>query len=535
MKEKTGKKLTLAAMQKVMLNEFGGPTTLKEFRSTLRAQGYEISYDRTKAYWEDLFTERQRAAGSIAAPDEGRPVAKGKRFIVTSAQNNTYVHDKLWSSLKTMARVRGAEILVCRYSYNRSAWESAASKALRDSEDSWYDPAIAPYVHSGSLKLADGLVLCGELDILPTAKQPLLGLANYTGHNSGIVPHAKQVLESYPRVGTDAPRFMYTTGTVTQRNYIDRRAGQVAAYHHIFGALYVEVDDDGDWFVRQLNTGADGVVYDLWDVFYPDGSHASSDTTGIGVTFGDIHAGSLAEDGVACIESVVKSINPERMYIHDLIDFNACNPHSGANPSQQTLARLSKGETVEANIAVGSKFLTWLSSIAPASQIKVVPSNHDEFLRRWLDNPKGFDDWQNRRIWLSLNTMLHANIEVGNFNFDVFKTAVTAGLPESVTNVEFLAKDTPHVWRGIEHSLHGHLGPNGARGNPSNLKAVGLRVNTGHTHSCCIRDGLYCAGTMAELRMGYNIGPSSWSCSFIFTYPNEKRTMITARGRKWHA
>ena len=86
---------------------------------------------------------------------------------------------------------------------------------------------------------------------------------------------------------------------------------------------------------------------------------------------------------------------------------------------------------------------------------------------------------------------------------------------------------------GIEHGMHGHLGPNGARGNPKNLRTAG-KANTGHTHSAGIVDGVYTAGVYGELDMGYNKGLSSWSHSFIITYPNGKRTICTIKdGRAW--
>ena len=79
------------------------------------------------------------------------------------------------------------------------------------------------------------------------------GLYNYTGDQSAIIPHAKLELESVPTHKEDETKLMYTTGAVTMRNYIQQKAGQKAEWHHAYSALVVEVDDDGDWFVRQIN------------------------------------------------------------------------------------------------------------------------------------------------------------------------------------------------------------------------------------------------------------------------------------------
>jgi len=60
-------------------------------------------------------------------------------------------------------------------------------------------------------------------------------------------------------------------------------------------------------------------------------------------------------------------------------------------------------------------------------------------------------------------------------------------------------------------------------------------VNTGHTHSTGIIDGVYTAGVHGKLDMDYNKGPSSWSHSHVITYPNGKRAIITIKDGKWRA
>ena len=64
---------------------------------------------------------------------------------------------------------------------------------------------------------------------------------------------------------------------------------------------------------------------------------------------------------------------------------------------------------------------------------------------------------------------------------------------------------------------------------------MGRKANTAHTHSAQIIDGMYIAGTMSRLRLDWNDGPSSWSHSFIVTYENGKRTIITCYNGKWRA
>jgi hypothetical protein len=88
---------------------------------------------------------------------------------------------------------------------------------------------------------------------------------------------------------------------------------------------------------------------------------------------------------------------------------------------------------------------------------------------------------------------------------------------------------------GIECALHGDQGPNGARGTPLNLTRVATRMNTGHTHTASIYDGVYTAGLCGLMDQGYNEGASSWSHSQVVTYASGKRTIVTFRDGLWRA
>jgi hypothetical protein len=103
--------------------------------------------------------------------------------------------------------------------------------------------------------------------------------------------------------------------------------------------------------------------------------------------------------------------------------------------------------------------------------------------------------------------------------------------------VKFLLPDESFEVKEVECGCHGHLGPNGAFGSPSNLSKIGKKATTAHTHSCGIFHGLYVAGTSTKLTKDwtYTSGPSSWSHSHVALYPNGQRTIITVKNGKWRA
>jgi hypothetical protein len=483
---------------------------------------------------------RPVAGGILLAPDERRPKLVGKRFVFTAAQNNTYVHAEFFKALEYFCVQNDAQLCVSRFSYNINGWNwhgGQTKKRKEQAVEAWYDPAIKPYVLDEQVKVADGLVFCGELDILPTAPLPLQTLYNYTGPNSGIVPHAKVHMLSLASMKYENAKFLYSTGTCTLRNYIERKAGQVATFHHTFAALYVEVDDAGDWFARQLIADDNGVFYDIDTAYGPGWSMPASDMGNSVVTLGDIHIEQISNDALIGAFSLLNTVRPSDVFVHDLIDFQPRNHHNVNDPYFRAKQHFHGINVVEHGMLAGARFLHGLSREYPDTRINVVRSNHDQAFERWLKDPTQTLDAVNFRYWCEANAAKLNAIEADN-DLDVFVWAMSRAAAKHNLNfqrVRFIAEDESVVINDIEYGMHGHRGPNGSRGNPKAFRQMGRKANTGHTHSAGVIDGVWTAGVLAKLDMGYNFGPSSWSHSSIITYPSGKRAIITQRGRKWRA
>ena len=476
--------------------------------------------------------------GTVTSPDEKRRTLTGGRFVFTAAQNNTELHEGFWYALQRYCKETDAKLYVSRFTYNKAEWKKRGGVSLDKSdedEEIWYDPRIKPFILDESVKVANGLVFCGELDILPTAATPLATLYNYTGPNSGIVPHAKVALQSLATMKDEPAKMMYTTGACTLRNYIERKAGQVATFHHVFGALVVEIDEHGDWFARQLMASDDGGFYDLNEWFDRDSN--GTDIVGPIVTLGDVHIEKMDHTALAGALDMLKTLGPEHLFVHDLIDFEARNHHNIRDPHFLAKKHFTGIESVEANIEAGARFLHGIKKQFPNTDIHVVRSNHDQAFERWLKEPSGQFDAENAHYWHYWNSVWHTYIKHGQY-IDLFADAMRdAGSRNgfAVNDIHFVKEDESVVLYDIEHGMHGHRGINGSKGNPKQFRQMGRKANTGHTHSAGIIDGVYTSGVLAELDMEYNAGPSSWSHSHILTYPNGKRCIITQRGNKWRA
>lgn len=462
------------------------------------------------------------------------------RYILTCAQNNTKLHPQVWANLEALAGHYQASILVSRYLYETRFHGKTAKPGTAKGDDNevWFDDRIAPYVCDESVRLAPGLIFCGEVQILPTAKRPISGFESYTGRDSCILPHAKFAMQSVASGKNEATKLIYTTGTVTQRNYVQKKAGLVAQFHHGYGALLVEVDDRGCWYVRQLNADSTGRIFDL-DVCAHNGKVTCGPGTVEAIVWGDAHV-RRGDKTVAWLawgkDQMLDTLRPRHQVFHDLLDFRSRNHHDVGNPRLmfEKFCRGGAENSVEAEVqeaadALNKRSRLWCKSV-------VVASNHDAALQRWLDTANYREDPKNARLFLELQNESYKCIYLKQ-DFDPFVYAMRrAGAGEA----RFLKEDESYVvckdaGGGIELGMHGHLGPNGLRGSPAALARMGRKAVVGHSHSAGIHDGVYVAGTSSNLDLGYNRGPSSWTHSHVIVYRNGKRAVITMWRGKWRA
>lgn len=458
------------------------------------------------------------------------PRAGVARYILTAAQSNTDVHPAFWENLRALADYLGARIMVARVRYNHTSGQIGQEKTNRAADTSlWYAPQVQPFLADDRVRLAPGLIWAGDMNILPTAANPLSGLDSFTGVESCIFPHMQLALRSVATGRADPAKFNYTTGACTLANYIKRKAGLKAEFHHAFAALMVEVDAAGDWFVRQLNADREGTIHDL-------GLRAKGGTVSAGhfvAAFnpGDIHAVHLAPEVKAALwgeGGLVDTLHPKVQVFHDIFDMDARSHHNDAIDTFRlhTTGRESVANEVRQTAAVMADL------VRDFAQSVVVRANHDEHLERWLRDGNFRADPVNARFYLQAADALLAAIEEGDTAFNVLAWAMErAGAPP----MRYLARLEPFSVAGIDLSDHGDQGPSGGRGSARALSMTGRKKNIGHSHAAAIWAGCYQAGTCTPRWLDYCTGPSAWSWSHILTYENGKRAIITQRGEKWRA
>ncbi len=493
-----------------------------------------------------------RSAKKVQLPKKGAV----RRVMLTSLQNNTYLHDATWAAGINLAKYYDAEIMVGTFTYApNSDGSEKRGKEMKDTlgfklKDRWYDQRALPYIADEFVELAPGLVWCGHHNMLPTNSEPLRGKESLNGRSSSIYPHTRIAMRSIATMPGDGTKFNVTTGTVGLRNYMQKNAGITAEFFHGYGFLLVEINSDGEWWFRHLNADSDGVIYDL--NVYADPEGVWENEKGVeALVFGDLHRATADEQIIEStfgVGGMCDVLQPRKRVFHDSHDHESRSHHNRRDPHVMYSLHKHGRESVTGEITKLGKFFDEYPATnadGDPSEDYMIDSNHDKALNRWLKEADWRTDPVNARSILTLNlAYLDAIDAAEDDEFNPLEFALRAlGYAEHVHFMNLKSDDPAKVslvvcpanGGGIELGLHGDIGPNGARGSGKALSKIGRKLVIGHSHSPGIYDGTYQVGCTAKLKQGYNVGPSSWAHCHCVIYPNGKRQLLIFWNGKWCA
>lgn len=468
-----------------------------------------------------------------------------KKYVITSAQNATPVHQKFLNSLINYSNINNARLLVIPYRYKNptSIWTQ------NNKSDEWWAPQIKEFLLDEDIRLTESLMVIGKVKIQPTASEPLMGIDSYTHLCSAIFAHPKIQLKTVATPNKKLPKILTTTGSITEKNYTDSKAGWKGNFHHSMAAVVVEIEDDGSFHLRHIHAdNIDGSFYDL-NHFYAGNSVTNSNISAL-VT-GDEHA-IFADDKVKNAtylnkDSIVNVLKPKYIVRHDCNDFYSRNHHHNGrdfinfakhhfskNDVNNSLAR----NNVERELQITADYID--QTTPPFCTNIIVKSNHDEAFDRWLREADPKSDPENAVFYYYMKYHQFKNVKMTDTGFssiDPFE--FWASNPESETGLKcvdrtkFLKRDEDFTINGIEVGFHGDRGPNGVRGNVKQFSKIGPKTVIGHSHSPAIYEGCYMVGVSAKLNLEYASGPSSWLHTHCIIYPNGSRTLVNIINGRW--
>lgn len=478
---------------------------------------FGLEYNDSQRRWVSIVVNRElfgdeEEVNDILEQAKNKEYDKTKKvFFITYAQSDTKVNQPMLNNMEVYAEKHNASIHVILGRY-KNPTSLEANKNIKQKETNKYnwDEAIHKYADSNRHNIHENLCILSDVKIQPTASTPLTGLNGLTGKESCIAGHPRQHLKFLPTLDGEPDKIICTSGAVTLPNYTDTKVGKVGEFHHTYGFIIVEIDDN-DFIIRPVSCLDDGSFCDLiWSV--KDGEVTENKNSAQAIVWGDLHHG--LTDDLVLQETINQSrmlLNEDkRVYIHDVFDASSISHHDLKDPF---VLYQKEGLTLHQEINSLSVFLDELSE---EFNTFIVRSNHDEHLDRWLKDT----DWRksnNRDLYLRLSysKAINPNLSALELAMRIYNVDAT-----------FLNENTSHKIDGIELSIHGHNGVSGSRGSAIQFKNLNTKSITGHTHSPLILDGLMTVGTLTRKRIGYNKGLSAWGWANAVIHHNGKRQLL---------
>jgi hypothetical protein len=467
----------------------------------------------------------QGESPSVVFPDK---IPRSEKYIITAAQNATPVFEPFLQSLLKYAKHIKAELVVIPFRYRNPTSQWAESNESHE----WWDESLSSYLYDGRFDLNKNLTILADIKVQPTAVSPLTGLDGITGGKSGIVGHTKLQFKTVPTPSHKLPKIMTTTGAVTVQNYSDTKAGKKGEFHHTPGACVVEKDNKV-FHLRQIVACRDGSFIDLDCAVTHDGVKKAPPA--LGLVMGDTHRDFICPDVVRATftdrGSIVRTLKPERLVWHDLIDFYSRNHHHTKDPFLSYIKHHNGAGDVKAEVERACAFVD--KHTPKGCESIIVPSNHPEAMSRWLKETDWRQDPENAEFYLETALAVVRSSRMGPGGGEYVDPFTYWARKLIKTSAKFLDRDDSYSLAGIELGLHGDQGQNGSRGNIKGFSNIGTKSTVGHSHSPGIEGGCHQTGTSTRLRLEYNTGASSWLNTHDVIYANGKRSLLTIVDGDW--
>lgn len=439
-----------------------------------------------------------------------------KRFIITWAQNNTKVNEPFLENIKAYAKHIDADIhaILGRYRNPTAPDEQ--------NEDEWWDEKLLDYADAGRHDIHKYVSIMSDIRIQPTATNPMSGMAGLSGINSCVFGSPKVQLETIPVLDGNKPKLMVTTGAVTKLNYSDSKSGKKGEFHHTFGFCIVEIKDNEKFFIRQVT--ADDKTGSFSDLYYRVEKGKVSKIDSIeAIILGDLHYGHHDDDVLKSTFRMLDRVKPNHVILHDVFDGNSISHHEMQDPFIQYGKEIAGTNDLGKEINV---MMDGLKAFQKYKNVVIVRSNHDDFLDRWLKN----GDWKkqptfkNSRLYMQLSDLLLEQYGRDPYKVEgVIPALIKQKFPKFIT----LGRSASYkVKGGWELGQHGDIGANGSRGSLLNFRKLNTKMVVGHYHSPQRKDGAIAVGTSTKMRVGYNIGPSSWMQSHVIIHEDGRAQHI---------
>lgn len=349
-----------------------------------------------------------------------------------------------------------------------------------------------------------------------------------------IIPCVRQKMEMLPRVGreneTNDIHYLYTTGTVSEPIFKNNQTGYFNAENLTLGGLVVEVDDDRYCNIRNIRW-INNCFVDLKKMYCFDNTFSVRPDA---LVAGDFHIGGDEDkQALQITKEQLLYLQPKMLVVHDLASHNTINHHIAENyMTRAKQLQEANLHTLEDEHRYIAKFISEYSKDILDIEWKIVASNHNDWLKQYLDSRRSWGDIHND----AYNTRLKQNFY--EKDIDVFEAAIRYQLTQIKADkrikLKFLSRKDNLLVGGYELALHGDKGNMGGKGSLSSHELSAKKCVIGHSHSPKIGTYGFQVGTNSKLELNYTAGSgNNWAHANCAVYDKlgQVQMILTINGR----
>jgi hypothetical protein len=412
--------------------------------------------------------------------------AKKDKVVVSYVNDGSVVNWEVFETLENYCKENKAELVLL--------WGKNIRRDDKFTEEAFL--RLQPYLITKLTFEKDPYCIVQDFLISPTQKNPLLNLDKLsTDIKTIIVGSNKQYLRILPYKQYSTYRVACSTGSISSIDYRETVSGQIDSKYHKFGAVLLDWNEKQERYVIRNLIYKNGCICDLNKKYTTD--KVTKIDTLPAMVLGDLH---LPDEDTDALSDTIKFINkykPKEVMLHDLASWNSISHHCFNHYLSKVMNDTPETLDLQTEINSVVERLTKFIKACPDSKFKVVNSNHDAFIEKWLEAGEFVKDKQNA----ILGAKLFVEYAQGRSIFDMF-------LPK---NCVTLAKNTSFEVNGFELSEHGDAGISGFRGNVNSFNKTFENCICGHTHSPEIFEKTVYVGTLSKLKLNYNQkGMTKW-------------------------
>lgn len=440
-------------------------------------------------------------------------------LLVTAAQNKTAVNRDFLKSLENYRDFLTnlgykTEIVIIPIKYRNPT--SINELANKKTEDWWVDD-VDPYLFYNKLNFGDTLI-AADSRVIPTASMPLNGYESLAYQSNLVLGHPRIHYKTLPRFKGQNLRTMNTTGFCTLKHYSKSKAGDKAFIHHSYGFTIVEKKNPEVCYKpRTVKVNSDGSFTDL--KFHVNSTEVVTVDSCKGIVLGDIHYENIDQLKIDKTSSLIKKIQPKELVLHDLFDGSTVNPHEQKDLFIRKRKIIEGKHLIQDEIDNTIDFIKHIRNNYKDIGLKIVQSNHDDFIDRWVNNFDWKKDLHNSETYLDL-ARIQQTVDLREYG-NIF------GYLLSQKGFTYLKNHESYFIGEYQVGHHGEYGINGAKGSINSFKRLNQKMIHGHTHSPAIIDGVTCVGVSCKLWLYYNSkGLSSWAHADAIIHESGKNQLI---------